>query len=307
MPCSRSSDAGPTPESCSSCGVPMEPEARMTSRVALTSTRSPSRISVAPAQRKAPFASRASCSLSVERVGPHREIGARTHRLQEGLGRAHAEAAALIHVEVADAGVVAGVEVVDARKAGLLRRPPRTHRGCPSANVVWRRATRRPRRARRCPTALATMTALMRTKIRQHVRPAPRVVAGCRGPRVVVARLATHVDHAVDAGAAAENLAARIQQIASVQAGFGLGAIAPVGARIADAAQIAHGNVDPRIVVRTTGFDEQHATLGIRAQTIGEQATRRAGADDHVVEGGIAQVRTRGVVIGGSGGTRTHD
>ena len=129
--------------------------------------------------------------------------------------------------------------------------------------------------------------------------PAPRVVAGRRGPRVVVARLAAHVDHAVDARAAAQRLAARIQQVAAVQRGFGFGAVAPVGARIADAAQIAHGDVDPRVVVRRARFDEQHAARGIRAQTIGEQAARGARADDHVVEFGIAQVRTRVLLLVG--------
>ena len=197
-----------------------------------------------------------------ERMGPHREIGARACGFQEGLGRAHAEAAALIHVEVADAGVVTGVEVVDARNAGLCGCLRERIEDVPAQTLFGDT----PRAARAMQVAvratLAAMTALVRTKIRQYVRPAPRVIARCRGPRVVVARLATHVDHAVDTGAAAQDLAARIQQIASVEAGFGFGAETPVGARIADAAQIAHGNVDPRIVVRTAGFDEQYATRG---------------------------------------------
>ena len=74
-----------------------------------------------------------------------------------------------------------------------------------------------------------------------------------------------------------------------LQRGFGFGAVAPVGAWIADAAQVTHGYVDPRVVVRRACFDEQHAARRIRAQTIGEQAARSARADDHVVVCGIAQ------------------
>ena len=202
---------------------------------------------------QAPFGSRSNCSRSVERVGPHREIGARARRLQEGLGRAHPKAAALIHVEVADAGVVAGVEVVDARDAGLLRPPPRTHRGCPSADVVWR-TRHSPRAPCRCAVRASARSDNC-TRAREN--PATRSTSATRhrpwpsAQRVVVARLATHVDHAVDARAAAQHLAARIQQVAAVESRFRFGAVAPVGARIADAAQIAHGNVDPAIVVRS--------------------------------------------------------
>jgi hypothetical protein len=44
-------------------------------------------------------------------------------------------------------------------------------------------------------------------------------------------------------------LAARVAQRATVQAGVGLGLVEPVGARIADAVQIAHRDVDPVVVV----------------------------------------------------------
>ena len=51
------------------------------------------------------------------------------------------------------------------------------------------------------------------------------------------------------------------------------------------------------IVVGAAGFDEQHAARGIRAQTIGEQATRSASADDDVVEGRIGHAEVRAEVI----------
>jgi hypothetical protein len=122
----------------------------------------------------------------------------------------------------------------------------------------------------------------------QHVVPAPGVVAGDLCPLLVVARLAAHVDHAVDAAAAAQRLAARVAQLAAVQARVGLGLVEPVGARVADAVEVAHGDVDPVVVVLAAGLHEQHAVLGVGGQAVGQQGAGRAAADDDVVEGGVA-------------------
>jgi len=97
-------------------------------------------------------------------------------------------------------------------------------------------------------------------------------------------RLAAHVDHAVDAGRAAEHLAARVAQHAAVEARVGLGLVQPVGARVADAVQVAHRDVDPRIAVAPAGLDQQHAMPRIRRQPVGQQAAGRAGADHDEVE-----------------------
>ena len=209
----------------------------MTSRVARTCTLSPLRISVAPVQRKAPSPSRSSSSLSVSACVHTVRLARERRRLQERLGRAHAKAAALIHVEVADAGVVAGVEVVDARNAGLGGRLGERIEDVPAQTLFGDAplAARAVRVAVR--PALAAMTALVRAKIRQHVRPAPRVIAGGRRPCVVVARLAAHVDHAVDAGAAAQrSCRADTADRGRCRPASGSVRIAPVGARIADAA-----------------------------------------------------------------------
>src|SRR5205814_10469173 len=56
------------------------------------------------------------------RPGPDLQVVARQHRPQEGLGRVPADAAALVDLEVADAFVVAAVEVLAVRDAGLLCR-----------------------------------------------------------------------------------------------------------------------------------------------------------------------------------------
>ena len=134
---------------------------------------------------------------------------------------------------------------------------------------------------------IQTPVILVTAKIGQAVSPSPRVIARKARPILVVLRLAAHVDHAVDAGAAAHHLAARIAQYAPVQAGVGLGLVEPIGARVADAIQIAHRNMNPVVVVLPTGLDQQHALVRVGAETIGQQATGRAGADDDVVKDGF--------------------
>ena len=63
---------------------------------------------------------------------------------------------------------------------------------------------------------------LVAEEVGQHVVPRPALAARL-APQVVVARLAAHVDHAVDGGAAAEHAAARIGEAAAVEAGLGGG------------------------------------------------------------------------------------
>jgi hypothetical protein len=130
----------------------------------------------------------------------------------------------------------------------------------------------------------ALVVVFVQLEVRQRVFPAPGHVARQLRPLVVVARLAAHVNHAVDAGAAAQRLAARIAQRPAVQAGVGLGVVEPVGARVADAVQVAHRDVDPVVVVLAARLDQQHALGRVGAQAVGQQAAGRAGADDDVVK-----------------------
>ncbi|MCY1376759.1 hypothetical protein D9M69_642750 [compost metagenome] len=95
---------------------------------------------------------------------------------------------------------------------------------------------------------------LMRLEIGQAILPGPGVIADRRRPAVEIARLAAHIDHAVDRGAAAERLAARIAQRPAVQSGVRFGLVQPVGARIADAIEVADGDVNPVIVVLSASF-----------------------------------------------------
>src|SRR3546814_5987064 len=100
----------------------------------------------------------------------------------------------------------------------------------------------------------------------QHGIPTPFRIAAELCPLVIVARLATHVDHAVDRRRAAENPPARIQDRAPAEPGFDLRLIAPIGAWIADAIKIADWNMNPDPVVLAAGFEQQHQHVGICRQ-----------------------------------------
>ena len=104
-------------------------------------------------------------------------------------------------------------------------------------------------------------------------------------PLVVVLRLAAHVDHAVDRGAAADHLAARIVEGAAAETGFGLGLEQPIRARIADAVEITNRDVDPVVIVITAGLQEQDLVRRIGGQPVRQHATGAAGADNDVIVG----------------------
>ena len=67
---------------------------------------------------------------------------------------------------------------------------------------------------------------------------------------------------------------------------FGL--VEPVCARVANAVEVAHRNVDPVVVVLATSFDEQHAHIAVRRQPIAQQCACCAASYDNVVKCGLA-------------------
>src|SRR3546814_1712614 len=89
--------------------------------------------------------------------------------------------------------------------------------------------------------------------------PAPAGVAEL-APEIIVARLAAHVDHAVDRGVAAQHAPARIVQCPPVKPRLRLGLEAPVGARIILRVEVADGHVDPEPDVdpKSTSLNSSH-------------------------------------------------
>src|SRR5690606_15337970 len=116
----------------------------------------------------------------------------------------------------------------------------------------------------------------------KHVLPGPPRVA-LSGPAVVVGGLTPHVDHAVDGGASTQHAATRVAQTTAVQPGVGRGGVAPIGALVANAIEVANGNVDPPPVVATAGFQQQNTGAGIGGETVCKQTAGGTGADDDVI------------------------
>ena len=212
-------------------------------------------------------------------VGHHREVRPAHRRLEEALRRAPAHPAPLVDLEERGALVVAAVEVLDLRDARLRHRLAERVEHAPRQPLPLDP----PLAAGRVHVARAAVVVFRALEDRQHARPRPRAVAGDARPLVVVAPLAAEVQHRVDRRAAAEHLAARVQDRAAVEPRVGLGAIAPVGARVADAVEVADRDVDPDPVVLAAGLEQQHVDVGIRGEPVGEHAAGGARADDDVV------------------------
>ena len=274
MPCSRSSAPGPMPESCNSCGEPMAPLARITSCRADT-------IGVLAAHprfdadRPAPVQAQAG-RLS---LGDHGQVGPVLNRAQEGLRGVPAHAAFLVDVEVAAALVVAAIEIPGLGDAGLGRGLLKGVEDLPfEAHVLDP-----PLAARAMQVVGALVEVLGAGEQRQHLVPAPARIAEL-APTVVVARLAAHVDHAVDRGAAAQHPATRIVERPAVEAILRLGLEAPVGLGVVLGIEVADRDVNPDVIILAAGFEQADALVRIGREPVGQHAARRTRTHDHVIE-----------------------
>ena len=235
------------------------------------------------------------------RHGPHLKIGAAIALgAQKGFGGVPAQAVFLVDLKVAHAFVVARVEVGRGGNARLLRRFGERIQDVPTQALLFHApfALAAVQRSKAGILRLAFIeppVAFVALEGGQHVVPVPGVVAGQVGPLVVVTRLATHVNHAVDAGATAQCFATGVAQAAAIEAGVGLRLVEPVGARVADAVQIPHRDVDPVVVVFAPGLQQQHPHIAVCAQAVAEQGACSAAPNDDVVECGFAHgVRSPG-------------
>ncbi len=179
--------------------------------------------------------------------------------------------APLVHLKIGRALIVTRVEVRDFRDArGFRRVADRIEHGPSNA-----RRLDPPFAAVRMKRAGRREMILMFQKIGQHVGPAPALQSELP-PAVVIGRLAAHIDHRIDRGRAADHLAARIGELAAVEARLLGGCEHPVGAGIADGKKIAGRNMKPDPIVGAAGLDHKHAVGRVRRQTVGENAAGRA-------------------------------
>src|SRR5262245_61244916 len=131
-------------------------------------------------------------------------------------------------MEVAATLVVAAIEVVDLGDAGLCGRLAKGVEDLPAnARVLdapFTATGMQPLEGARLHRPLV----LVLLEVGQYVFPGPAGIPHLP-PKVVVARLSAHVDHAVDGGAAAQHTTTRVVQAAAVEAGLGSRLEAPVG------------------------------------------------------------------------------
>ena len=218
-------------------------------------------------------------NLLYQHIGEHRQIRAPHGRPQEGLRGAQANARPLVDLKAGGSEIVAAIEIRDLRDPALLGGiAPRVQQSPVQALFFHP-----PFTAGAMNVAGTGVMVLAAFEHREDIAPRPAGIAQCR-PCIVVARLSAHVHHCIDRRTATQHFAARIEYRSAVQAGAGLCAVAPVGARIADAIQVAHGDVNPDPVVLAARLQQQHPDLGIGREAVGEQAAGGAGADDDVIE-----------------------
>jgi hypothetical protein len=109
-------------------------------------------------------------------------------------------------------------------------------------------------------------------------------VEPARGPALIIAAMTADIDHGIDRGGAADDLAAGAFKGAAVHRDLGFGEVHPVVAALLQYAPPAERDVDPRVAVPTTGFEQQNRDARVLAEAIGKRAPGRAGADNHIGE-----------------------
>ncbi|MCY1434916.1 hypothetical protein D9M71_509930 [compost metagenome] len=128
-----------------------------------------------------------------QHIGQHGQVGTFEDRAQKGLGRVPANPGTLVDLKVSTALIITTVEISDAFNSALGGRCTESIEDRPRITLLFD-----PPLAfiAVCITGAAEMV-FAGLEQRQHVFPGPAGVALLR-PAVVVASLATHIDHAVD-------------------------------------------------------------------------------------------------------------
>ena len=218
-----------------------------------------------------------------QRVGDDGQVRARLGQVQVAAGgagtttlRGHRA------VHRAEAFLLVAVEVVGARVAGL--HAGFDHRSEQLVVAGLRRG--HPQRTFATVVVVgADVTGFGLAEVRQAVQVGPVFQARHAGPVVVVHRVAADVAHAVDQRRATQPLAAAAVHAAVVHEGLGIGLVRPVVALALqrEGQRRRHLGTEVEPVVRATGFQQQHADIGIFGEAGGQHVAGRTGADDDVV------------------------
>ncbi len=202
-----------------------------------------------------------------ERPGPDLEVLAAHDRMEVGPRGAQPAPAADVPVELREALLAVAVDVVGRRIAGLLRRLE--ERG-------EQRVRRRPAlEAERAAVAAERVVRFGREavlhplEVGQAVGVVPGVHPGIGAPALVVERVAALEDHAVDAAAAAEDLAAGVVDAPAVHERLRLRLVLPVVEPAADRIGEGRRHLDEDVepVVGPAGLEDEDAVRRVGAES----------------------------------------
>src|SRR5690606_5355560 len=112
----------------------------------------------------------------------------------------------------ADAFLLRTVEIIRVRMASLLARFDESI----EQHIALHGIGNAERPIATVKSAIAVLVAFRASEIGQHIRKAPAFKAHLT-PEIIVARVATNIDHAIDRGRTAKHLAARPEKLAVVQ------------------------------------------------------------------------------------------
>src|SRR5712691_7721986 len=156
-------------------------------------------------------------------------------------------------------------------------------------SLDYRCAKRRPvhlrGKERTAPAAnlgLAALPVLGLFKEGQDLVPAPAAIAKL-GPVVEILGLTADINQPVDRAGPAEHPAARVQDRAPGSARIGLGVISPSQGRVIEHLHKAGRDVNVRAPITPARFDQSDSHVRVLGQAVGQNAPRRAGADDHII------------------------
>ena len=212
-----------------------------------------------------------------KRLGLDAQVWPTSRLCQEGACGRAAKTAVARHLRIADALVLAAVEVLGQGNAGLLRGFDEPMGQIQGGAVVLDQ----DRATLAALLGLAWRIALDRLEIGQHLVERPALAAHLR-PAVVVGGIAADPEHAVDRARAAEHAPAWPVHLPAGDAGLGIGGVVPVDPRIVEQLQHARRHVDHRMPVFRASL-EQHDPRAVLAQAIREHAAGRSGADHRIV------------------------
>ena len=116
-----------------------------------------------------------------------------------------------------------------------------------------------------------------------------RIIPCCHAlilaPLLIVKRVATLEDHAIDAAGAAQHFAAPVSNAPVVHKGLWLRFVAPIIVFVANRKGEPRRHVDKDIpeIIGAAGLEHQYTVARVGAQAVGQHTARRAAANDNGV------------------------